>query len=72
MKALHSVRFGHTAQIELDLAKVTFVDSDGLSVNVTAPHSVGDEDVRFVVAVPPVLRRAFDASGLAELVDLRA
>jgi anti-anti-sigma factor len=56
----------------LDLRKVTFIDSSGLSVVVGEHQRASAADCRFAVAVggAPAVQRLFDLSGLAGAIML--
>lgn len=69
---VQAVRKEHTDRVELDLAEVSFIDSVGLSMIVSAHRRLVADGVDLSVAVPPDLRRLFDISGLDQLLELRA
>lgn len=66
------VRREHTARVVLDLSEVSFVDSVGLSVVVSAHQRLTDDGVEFAVVIPQVLQRLFEISGLGQILDLRS
>ena len=68
---VQAARRGHIARVRLDLSEVTFIDSVGLSMLVSAHQRLDADGVPLVVVVPAMLRRLFDISGLGELLDLR-
>jgi anti-anti-sigma factor len=67
---LLAVRNERTGRIQLDLGNVTFIDSVGLSMIVSAHQRLHEDGVGLEVVVPPMLRRLFDISGLGELLDV--
>lgn len=69
---LLAVRREHTSEVHLDLAEVSFIDSVGLSMVVSAHQRLSAEGVHLVVAVPSRLERLFEISGLDQLLELRA
>lgn len=69
---LLAVRQEHTSQVQLDLSGVSFIDSVGLSMVVSAHQRLSAEGTHLVVGVPPSLERLFEISGLGELLDLRS
>jgi len=60
------------ATVILDLRKVTFIDSSGLSVVVAEHQRASAADSRFAVAVggAPAVQRLFDLSGLTGAITL--
>lgn len=67
---VQSVRREDSPRVTLDLSAVSFVDSVGLSVIVSAHQRLGVEDVQLHVVVPPRLQRLFEVSGLDQVLDL--
>lgn len=61
----------HTSVVEIDLRAVTFVDSVGLSVFVSAHQRLSADGVELVVVVPAPLRPLFELSGLGSVLELR-
>jgi anti-anti-sigma factor len=56
--------------LTVDLTRVSFIDSVGLSLLVTAHTRLTEEGGRFVVLLPERLRSLFQLSGLSDLLDL--
>lgn len=65
------VRREHTARVVLDLSSVSFVDSVGLSVIVSAHQRLVDDGVDFHVVISDQLERLFHISGLDDVLHLR-
>jgi anti-anti-sigma factor len=56
--------------LTVDLTRVSFIDSVGLSLLVSAHTRLTEEGGRFVVLLPERLRSLFQLSGLSDLLDL--
>jgi anti-sigma B factor antagonist len=58
--------------VVLDLRRVTFIDSSGLSVIVGQTHQAAEHQFRFAVAVggAPAVSRLFELTGLDDRVTL--
>jgi len=69
---IQAVRRDGVERVELDLSDVSFVDSVGLSMIVSAHQRLAADGVPMTVVIPSVLQRLFEISGLGELLDLRA
>jgi anti-anti-sigma factor len=70
-EVLQTARRSHNSHVVLDLGEVTFIDSVGLSVIITAHQRLSEERCELVVVVPPILQRLFEISGLGQLLELR-
>jgi anti-anti-sigma factor len=55
----------------LDLSDVTFIDSFGISVILTAHARFAEDGARLEVVVPPTLQPTFDLAGLDTVLHLR-
>ena len=68
---IQAVRREGVERVELDLSEVSFIDSVGLSMVVSAHQRLAADGVPMTVVIPSVLRRLFEISGLGQLLDLR-
>ena len=69
---LQTVVDASAGHVTLDLAEVTFLDSSGLMVVVTAHRRLRAEDRRLIVRNPPKLvDRVFDLSGVGDVLDVQ-
>lgn len=66
---LLAVRQEHTAVVQLDLSGVSFIDSVGLSMVVSAHQRLAADGARLVVSIPAHLERLFEISGLQQLFE---
>jgi anti-anti-sigma factor len=69
---IQAVRRDGVERVHLDLSEVSFIDSVGLSMIVSAHQRLAADGVPMTVRVPQVLQRLFDISGLGQLLDLRS
>lgn len=69
---IQAVRREGVERVELDLSEVSFIDSVGLSMIVSAHQRLAADGVPMTVTIPSVLQRLFEISGLGQLLDLRA
>jgi anti-anti-sigma factor len=69
---IQAVRREGVERVHLDLSEVSFVDSVGLSMIVSAHQRLAADGVPMTVLVPAALQRLFDISGLGELLDLQS
>lgn len=68
LQAAHAQR---ASVITLDLSKLDFIDSSGLSVLVTMHKRTSEEDTRFVLASPsPVFLKVAEVAGLHDFFDI--
>ena len=56
--------------VQLDLSKVTFIDSVGISLLVTAHNRIADDGGHLRIIFPQRLRRFLEIAGLVEVLDL--
>jgi anti-anti-sigma factor len=68
---LQRLRLAGVARATLDLSDVTFIDSFGLSVILTAHARFAEDGARLDVLVPPILQPTFDLAGLETVLHLR-
>ncbi len=68
---IQAVRREGVERVELDLTDVSFIDSVGLSMIVSAHQRLAADGVPMTVVIPSVLQRLFEISGLGQLLDLR-
>jgi anti-anti-sigma factor len=68
---LQRLRLAGAGRATLDLTDVTFIDSFGLSVILTAHARFSEEGARLEVVVPPRLQPTFDLAGLEAVLHLR-
>lgn len=69
---IQAVRRDGVEHVELDLTDVSFIDSVGLSMIVSAHQRLAADGVPLTVVIPAALQRLFEISGLGQLLDLRA
>ena len=68
-REVHSVLAGEPAVLEIDLAEVSFLDSSGIAVLVSAFKAQRDRAaVLHVVNPQPIVRRALELVGLSMLI----
>jgi len=68
---LQRLRLAGANRATLDLTDVTFIDSFGISVILTAHARFSEEGARLEVVVPPRLQPTFDLAGLEAVLHLR-
>jgi anti-sigma B factor antagonist len=69
---LHDATEGDAQLVVVDLADVTFIDSAGLGALVGAHRRMREAGGRLrIVRPPPLVARAFELTGLDEVLDLR-
>jgi anti-anti-sigma factor len=68
---LQRLRLGGAGRATLDLTDVTFIDSFGISVVLTAHARFAEDGARLEVVVPPRLQPTFDLAGLESVLHLR-
>lgn len=69
--AIQTVLAEGTTRLVLDLTGLTFLDSSGLRVFVTARQSLGERDGELVLRAPSAnTRRLLDITGLGELIKV--
>src|SRR5690606_381328 len=67
--AIQEARHHGTSWLKLDLREVTFIDSVGLSLLVTAYNRLTEEGGRLHLEMSARLRPLLDLSGLLEILD---
>jgi anti-anti-sigma factor len=68
-RVLEELRAEGERKLVIDLSELTFIDSSGISVLVSAARSAATAQAAFVVAAPtPNVQRVFDIVNLSELV----
>jgi anti-sigma B factor antagonist len=69
---LHEATAGEADLVVVDLARVTFIDSAGLGALVGAHRRMREAEGALRIVRPPALvARAFELTGLDEVLDLR-
>ena len=69
---LHEATAGEADLVVVDLARVTFIDSAGLGALVGAHRRMREAEGELRIVRPPALvARAFELTGLDEVLDLR-
>jgi len=69
--ALSDLELAEARQVVIDLAKVTFMDSTGLSVLVTEHKRLEHVNGHLTIFSPPSsIRRLFEITGLAKTLDI--
>jgi anti-anti-sigma factor len=68
---LQRLRLAGAGRATLDLSDVTFIDSFGISVILTAHARFSEDGARLDVLVPPKLRPTFDLAGLETVLHMR-
>lgn len=69
---LHAATEGEATLVVVDLADVTFIDSAGLGALVGAHRRMREADGALRIVRPPdLVARAFELTGLDEILDLR-
>jgi anti-sigma B factor antagonist len=62
-------RSSGATSLVIDLTRVEFIDSVGLSLLVTAFNRAREDGAELSLVLPSHLRRVFEISGLVELLD---
>jgi anti-sigma B factor antagonist len=70
-KAIHDAMHEGADSLTLDMRGVTFIDSVGLSLIVTARNRLDEDGGQLRVVLPERLRPLFDLSGLLEVLDVQ-
>ncbi len=69
--ALKRALSGNPNRVELDVSGVTFLDSSGLSVLLSAERIAAHHNARLsLVKAPPVVRRVVEATGLTQVLEV--